>query len=372
MTRTRRAFTLIELLIVMAIISILIGLLVPAVQRVREAAKRSQCASNLRQLALAALNYEANHDCLPPARLVPDANQHDMLVSNPGDVTGYTLLLDFLDQGPLRRRFAPDRAWYEYPGKSPALPDGSTNFRAVQAQIKMFFCPSVRDRGSVNISLAWQAYGYPPAVAPRPGAIDYLMCKGTNAFLDANSRQIPPTARGAFDINSNVRFSEIVDGTSNTLLFGEGAGGRSQFTVRAAYGDQVPALDANAEPIEIDQAWGVPVIPSQAFAFASKAFFGCYMAVTAQTGGYGRDNDEPFNNSAAMAAVDYSTTAATSHANDPAKGPFDTLPGFRSVHSGGGNFALCDGSVRFLMFATSSATYKALSTIAGGELEGDF
>src|SRR5207248_1896104 len=103
--RLRRAFTLIELLVVIAIIAILIALLVPAVQKVREAAARTQCMNNMKQIALAVLNYEGAYKRLPPAGVgygwcqVTAGYPNDPNIVNQN---GLTLLLSYIDQGPLQ------------------------------------------------------------------------------------------------------------------------------------------------------------------------------------------------------------------------------------------------------------------------------
>jgi prepilin-type N-terminal cleavage/methylation domain-containing protein/prepilin-type processing-associated H-X9-DG protein len=379
MSRRRRGFTLIELLVVIAIIAVLIGLLLPAVQKVREAANRMSCSNNLKQISLAVMNYESTYSKFPPARIIQPANlpQPDLLFSNPGDNTGFTLLLDYVEQTNLHNLFDPTLAWYYYPNISPLLPNGAPNYAAVQQQVKFFYCPSNRGEGKVDITTAWVAFGFPAAVSPQCAGVDYMFCKGTNAFLDGNGgNMVPGSARGAFDVNSKTKISSITDGTSNTFMFGEGAGNNQRYPVRAKYTDTVPAVNASGSIILADQAWGVPVIEDSNLAFGANDFFGCYMGVTAQTGGYitptsgNIDNDEPMNNPLVMAAVDYSTSAANSFNNNPANTPFDTLPGFHSMHTGGCNFAFCDGHVQFIATGVSNVTYKALSTMAGGEVLG--
>src|SRR3954465_8202116 len=105
-SRTRNAFTLIELLVVIAIIAILVGLLLPAVQKVREAAARTQCANNLKQIALACHSYESAHGALPPGYLglIPNERDYDPDENRIQHVGLLVYLLPHLEQDALYRR----------------------------------------------------------------------------------------------------------------------------------------------------------------------------------------------------------------------------------------------------------------------------
>src|SRR5262245_21710643 len=109
----RSGFTLIELLVVIAIIAILIGLLVPAVQKVREAAARTQCENNLKQIALAALNYESTYKVLPPGGLnspkAVNVNPQYVIAPDAGPYTGtLAFLLPYIEQGNVYNRLDPN------------------------------------------------------------------------------------------------------------------------------------------------------------------------------------------------------------------------------------------------------------------------
>ncbi len=348
MHRQRSAFTVVELLVVMAIIGVLIGLLLPAVQKTREAANRVACLNNLKQLGIALQAYNVAYGTFPIG-VITDQNQDDLIV---GQATAYDLLLPFIEQDNLQKSWDPSQPWYQ-----------GANADEARVQVRLFFCPSNRTQGTVDYQPLGTAIGktLPDAAA----STDYLFCKGSNANLCPNG-MIPSTAVGMFDVNRARRFTDITDGSSNTFAMGEGAGSSPLYLARANYTDTSPAVSPAGQLVRIDQAWAAGLVEDTAAA-GSGYLYGSVLGVTAQRGGFQPPFDEPLNNPLVMAAVDNNQTCDNS-GTDP--GTYDTVSGFRSVHPGGANFLFGDGSVRFINQSVSAATYEGLSTIAGGETLG--
>src|SRR5262249_45385992 len=149
MRRLRRGFTLIELLVVIAIIAVLIGLLLPAVQKVREAANRMQCTNSLKQLGLAAHNYDSAHGRFPPGYLGPIPNESSPSGAARDEfqhISVLVFLLPYIEQDNVWKRLqqlnpadyfnldARGQTWYRDP-----RPDG--NLQVGSTQIKTFLCP---------------------------------------------------------------------------------------------------------------------------------------------------------------------------------------------------------------------------------------
>ena len=151
----RRAFTLMSCLVVIAIIAILIGLLLPAVQKVREAANRTKCQNNLKQLGLACMNYEAAYHGFPPALTGyynPSAPPTNWAV----------YILPYIEQGVLYQQYDFSKGYYP-PGSSPGFnpaPGSAINSTIVSTEIKMFECPSAPARQPYTVT--WSFPGYPP------------------------------------------------------------------------------------------------------------------------------------------------------------------------------------------------------------------
>jgi prepilin-type N-terminal cleavage/methylation domain-containing protein/prepilin-type processing-associated H-X9-DG protein len=343
--RNKSAFTLIELLVVIAIIAVLIGLLLAAVQRVREAAARMACASNLRQMGLALANYHDAAGSFPPA--MTDTAGDDL---QKGGSSGLVQLLAFLEQGAWLQGWSPNTPWYQ-----------GNNFNLVSTQMKFFYCPSNRTSGTIDLTFLNGPAGF---TMPSPAACDYLLCKGANAAL-CQVVQIPRGQRGVFDVNTQTRFLDITDGTSNTIAIGEGAGNNPRYLIRHFYQDTFPATDLfPGQPALMDQSWSSG--PMATATLHSEGFlFGACLGVTAQRGGQVPVFDEPMNNPLVLPALDFNNGCTNS---DPTPGKCDSISGFRSVHPGGCNFVFCDGSVHFIADSITADAYRALSTFAGGEV----
>lgn len=178
----RRGFTLIELLVVIAIIAILIAILLPAVQQAREAARRTQCRNNLKQVGLALHNYLAAHAVFPPGVLGDDGSA----ASNQLLHTWMTQLLPYLDQTQL---------YYLYDFN--VRFNDPENADAVRIQLSTYRCPTV-----------------PQELAPGPFAVTHFV---------GNAGSLPGNNDGMLFPMSVVQFRDVVDGTSSTIMVGEAA-----------------------------------------------------------------------------------------------------------------------------------------------------
>jgi prepilin-type N-terminal cleavage/methylation domain-containing protein/prepilin-type processing-associated H-X9-DG protein len=203
-TRKRQAgFTLIELLVVIAIIAILIALLLPAVQQAREAARRMSCRNNLKQIALAAHNYESAFRVLPPRRILSSGNRRGWGPS----------ILPYLDQANLQGRYDFNKDFY--------APENADNIRVPLA---VFMCPSAPGPRLVTVIQS--------GVTSEGIAGDYF---GPNSFsstlygVTALSGNNQITAMD--DLPRTRRFRDILDGTTNTMLVTEQAG-RADYYIR--------------------------------------------------------------------------------------------------------------------------------------------
>ncbi|MCH9652723.1 MAG: DUF1559 domain-containing protein [Planctomycetes bacterium] len=295
--KNKRGFTLIELLVVIAIIAILIALLLPAVQQAREAARRSTCKNNLKQVAIALHNYHDTHRTFPIGAAIN------------GGCTGYSgshmfswgvHILPFIDQANLYNNL-------NFSGSTVFVPHNFSSSTCLTA-VQPYLCPS-NPQPNVVVNTAGTFAGALPDGMGRTdlgGVADSINWKCSTAG-------VRPTTRGngvLYGISS-VKFRDITDGTSNTLLVGEITGSRSP-----------SGLNGNSYT------------------------------------GY-----DVFDTSNGINSID----------TVPGGGTFAFRPqGFSSYHVGGCHFVLCDGAVRFISENIDQGTLSGISTRAGGEVVGEF
>jgi|SRR5262245_518503 len=187
---TRRGFTLIELLVVIAIIAILIGLLLPAVQKIRDAAARIQCTNHVKQLSLACHNYESAQGTLPP---YASATQSEY-------GSAHFLLLPYVEQ---------DNLYKQANGNS---------FNVRTSTVRIFACP--KDVTIVNGAFSSQAVNYPfNGTAPLRISVNGVPYGATSYAI--NGQVVTAQMQNGHPVRGAMTLAQIIDGTSNTLLFAE-------------------------------------------------------------------------------------------------------------------------------------------------------
>lgn len=256
-----RGFTLVELLVVIAIIGILVGLLLPAVQAAREAARRMQCSNNLKQLGLAAHNFESATRRFPPGFLGPKPIGSDQWPPTEEYVGHLAFMMPYMEQNAIYERIQSAQALDVDRIRSevvPALPSTDTRYnpwwtkaeswQAGQFTIPGLICPS--DGGAAVsetivglVPYSTSATALPTMFTwtwtppqPQIGKTNYL---GNSGRLGVSLNPTINALKGPFANRSKTRMGDLADGTSNTFLFGE---------VTAHY-DAAPAPSTNKNAV---------------------------------------------------------------------------------------------------------------------------
>jgi prepilin-type N-terminal cleavage/methylation domain-containing protein/prepilin-type processing-associated H-X9-DG protein len=337
MKSMRKGFTLIELLVVIAIIAILIALLLPAVQQAREAARRSQCKNNLKQIGLAMHNYHDVFNKFPPGYINYSLSQP----ATNGHWAWSALILPYIEQGVLFKQLNVGNVSVDY--------DVSTAAAAIQTAMQTaqpaLVCPS-DNIGQINDYSGSQGNSrllFGTSTNQGLTAASYVAVN--NNWTVARTKATTSTdgstgAVGIFYENSNTNIRDITDGTSNTVMCGERA-----WKVKNC--DNKSAV-----------AFAINTISPAAVSPAATPF-----TYTATTGG-----------STSRAAVDTGLALALGDAmskinecNNPTSGAPIGTSGFSSFHTGGAQFLMADGAVRFLSenIATGVSATGATATDSG-------
>jgi prepilin-type N-terminal cleavage/methylation domain-containing protein/prepilin-type processing-associated H-X9-DG protein len=366
--RSRRGFTLIELLVVIAIIAVLIALLLPAVQAAREAARRAQCTNNLKQMGLAALNFESTYSTLPPVWAPADVISGSTCPTTGSRANFLAVILPYMEQGNVFN------AWnFQLNANSDA-----SNITARTTQVNGYLCPSDGSGGAIpdtalnagsagnvaqtnyyaSIGATAGQWGptasslLPPSCVPSTFETNMAALGIFNARIDMSQ----PQFNGA-TINPNywaalgTKISEITDGTSSTAMFSEVRisrfpNGSSPPAITQSNMIDTVNLIASGMVLSAPPA-SCSTISSDQIGYRGQEFYRWIVECTNYT------HTVP-PNSPAMDCGDQAISSA--HISS------------RSYHPGGVNTSYADGSVHFSKSTINIVTWRAVGTKSGSEV----
>ena len=371
MRHRRRGFTLIELLVVIAIIAVLIALLLPAVQMAREAARRTQCRNNLKQIGLALHNYHDTYNLFPPneswfADTTWQSNQGlpDTSMGGPGGLPGSgwfstkVFLLPYLDQNPMYNAInlkQPEHHAYAWDRNR-----NNANYTVALSPIEVFLCPSDQCK--------------PPGWLAGSGT-NYTMSNGVTDPLPAQNQWDGATPNNGILYSPMVRWTpqatvslgirDVIDGTANTAAYSEWVKGDE----RGPNTNQWPNI-GSVEPKSLMYGWIGNAGGNSLFERAK---------LTADACEYGVPNnlDRWWEKGCSWSWGFLSTSDGYSHNNTPNKRSCwigaDWVPGQNmwtasSMHAGGGvNVLMCDGQVRWVSDNVDYTVWMSIGTRNGQE-----
>ena len=304
--KRKHGFTLVELLVVIAIIGILVGMLLPAVQAVRGAARRTQCLNNVAQIGIALHNYEFAQEEFPAGVTNPTGPITNDEVGK--DVSFLVEILPYIEQMGIAIRFDKSLGAYD-----PA------NQKARERVISTYLCPSFGGNDMTETESGEYV-----------GVTCYAGCyNSTEASIDKNNN-------GILYLNSRTKFSDIVDGSSNTILVGEFI--PDETCLGWASGTKA-SLRNTGHPIN-----------------SSVEYYADYFKNLEGEEGEGEGGEDD----------------ATEAEEKPNQDPLLFAGGFGSHHTGGANFCLASGAVQFFSSSMSPQVFKNLGDKADLQMMGDF
>jgi prepilin-type N-terminal cleavage/methylation domain-containing protein/prepilin-type processing-associated H-X9-DG protein len=332
----RRGFTLIELLVVIAIIAILIGLLLPAVQKVREAAARMSCQNNMKQLGIALHSFHDQNGRMPPGGAqdqIPFGTN-----GNNGGAWGSSwkvYILPHIEQQALYQmwQFTGGSGWQNANNYNLVHKLTIKTYRCPASPMPDFYLQSCTQGTSQQMFTSY--VGVAGTVLDSPQSVNSNCCSGSNNGINGGG--------GILCMNCTVKMAEITDGTSNTILVGE----QSDFM-----------RDNNNQPISAGYGPITSSGPHGWIMGGGQANIG------------GAYSDRPFNTTTVRWMINQRGLGDT-----PTNGTGQNAPSncpFTSVHSGGVNVLMGDGSVRFMNANTTLQVLQWISTRASGEAVPNF
>jgi prepilin-type N-terminal cleavage/methylation domain-containing protein/prepilin-type processing-associated H-X9-DG protein len=349
MIHHRRAFTLIELLVVIAIIAVLIALLLPAVQSAREAARRSQCVNNLKQIGLALHNYHSAVDRFPMGV--------SMAYNDPPSVTGATgwdgwsaqaLLLNYLEQGALYSainfNFNPRDGAYA----------PQCNGTVYNTKLLVFLCPS----------------------DPGAGATTGVGCINSYAASMGPTTQINVTSSpGLFTYNNVYGIRDCTDGTSTTVAYSEAQVGNPILGVKP--GNSITGVGSPVAAVNNGNFFDISGLSAANLTILNTALQACNTAYQPGAAnlsqyrgfrwGFGQQGISMFNTVVPPSSQQYAWSACRDGCSGNCDMDESEFANAGSYHSGGANVLMGDGSVRFVKSGIAMQVWWALGTRADGE-----
>lgn len=328
----RRGVTLVELLVVVAILATTIGLLLPAVQTARETARRSTCSNNLRQLCLAAANHESARGRFP---IGAESRQWDERPDFPHQFFRWSLLAHlspYYEEERLLRSL--DLTVPLYIGLSPG-DIAPQNKSIVKLTVPLFLCPS-------DIAMP---------VAELFGPTNYAGCTGSG--IDGGT---PFETDGVYGVNSNTRPRDIRDGLSKTVAFSESMLGAG------------PKATTSRDGIEVATGYGFTFVSPLTSAACQRPFYYNFTDLRGFSWANGEYRTTLYNHHGGPNAETLDCLSALMNTADKSR----MYAGYgwrsaRSRHRGGVGVGMADGAVRFVADSIDPAVWSAAATIAGGE-----
>jgi prepilin-type N-terminal cleavage/methylation domain-containing protein/prepilin-type processing-associated H-X9-DG protein len=346
---SRRGFTLIELLVVIAIIAVLIALLLPAVQAAREAARRSQCVNNLKQIGLALHNYHSATNVFPLGCSLTHYYGGDP--TNPcsyatwNNWSAQSLMLPYMEATPIYNAI---NFSLEGPGEGTGA-----NSTAYNAKINSYLCPS---DGNAGVS----------GRSGSPNINSYYASIGTTTYIDADCVN-PGDTTGVFGYRVAYGLRDITDGSSNTIAFSESLCSPGQSM--ATRGQLIMGAGYTADEVYDVNTLGWAFLVSGGLAACQNAFVNANISNT--HGHYwavGSSGATIFNTVVPPNSTQYTWGGCRYWCSAGCDAADMTYSNAQSNHSGGVNIMMSDGSVRFIKSSVSIPTWWALGTRANGEV----